>query len=179
MSARRIFEGRILTLEVEEVELPNGVTVELELVRHRGAAAVVPVSEDGSVTLVRQYRHAARRTWLLEVPAGKLDPGEDPVGCARRELREEVGLAAQRLEPLGWIWTTPGFSDERIWLFLARNLETVPPAPEVDEVLEVVRMPFDEVVRMALEGTLTDGKTICAVLRAAALLSGRAISLLD
>ncbi|MEZ5331677.1 MAG: NUDIX hydrolase [Thermoanaerobaculia bacterium] len=167
MSARTVYDGSVLRLEVEEVRLPNGAVVELELIRHRGAAAVVPLDADGEVLLVRQYRHAANGSWLLEVPAGKLEGGEPPAECARRELEEEAGARAGRLDALGWIWTTPGFTDERIWLFLARDLEMVPPAPEADEALEVVRMPFAELVRMALDGTLTDGKTICAVLRAA------------
>lgn len=172
MSVRTVWDGDLLRLDVETVRLPNGLEVELELIRHRGAAAVVPVDASGRILLVRQYRHAAAASWLLEVPAGKLDGGEEPRACALRELEEEAGARAGRLDPLGWIWTTPGFTDERIWLFLARELETVPAAPQADEVLEVVHMPFAEARRMAVDGELTDAKTICAVLRADALLRG-------
>lgn len=170
MSRRTVYDGSVLRLELEDVLLPNGVELELELVRHRGAAAVVPVDASGEVVLVRQYRHAADASWVLEVPAGKLDGGEDPRVCARRELAEEAGLTTGRLESLGWIWTTPGFTDERIWLFLARDLEPVPAAPQPDEVLEIVRLPLGEARRMALDGALTDAKTICALLRACELL---------
>jgi ADP-ribose pyrophosphatase len=166
MSLRTVYDGSIVRLDVEDVVLPNGTELRLEIVRHRGAAAVVPVEESGEVILVRQYRHAARESWLLEVPAGKLDGGEEASACALRELEEEAGVRASRLDPLGWIWTTPGFTDERIWLFLARDLAPVPAAPQADEVLEVVRVPLETARRMALDGSLTDAKTICALLRA-------------
>ncbi len=171
-AGRWIYRGRIVQLAVERVLLPNGREVELEIVHHGGAAAVVPVGEDGDVTLVRQYRHAARESWLLEVPAGTLRPGEEPATCAHRELAEEVGLAAGRLEELGSIWTTPGFTDERIWLFLARDLAPAAQALDPAEVLSVVRIPLDEAVERALDGELADGKSVCALLRAAAFLRG-------
>lgn len=170
MSRRTVYHGSVVRLDLEDVRLPNGVELRLELVRHRGAAAVVPVDASGEVVLVRQYRHAADASWLLEVPAGKLDGDEDPRACARRELAEEAGVRAGRLDLLGWIWTTPGFSDERIWLFLARDLVPVPATPQADEVLEIVRLPLDTARRMALDGELTDAKTICALLRACELL---------
>jgi len=166
MTLRTVYDGSVVRLDVEDVRLPNGTELRLEIVRHRGAAAVVPVDESGEVILVRQYRHAARESWLLEVPAGKLDGGEEARACALRELEEEAGVRASRLDPLGWIWTTPGFTDERIWLFLARDLVAVPAAPQADEVLEVVRLPLATARRMALDGSLTDAKTICALLRA-------------
>ncbi len=122
LGSREIYRGRTFNVDVDQVRLPNGKEVELELVHHRGAAAVVPVLDDGTVLLVRQYRYATGG-WLLEIPAGKLDNGESPETCAGREAEEEVGYRPSKLEPLGWIWSTPGFADEKIWLFLATGLE--------------------------------------------------------
>jgi ADP-ribose pyrophosphatase len=149
------------------VRLPNGRDVELEIVRHPGAAAVVPVDGDGNVLLVRQYRWATSG-WLLEVPAGKLDPGEDPETCARREVEEETGHRPGTLVPLGWIWTTPGFTDEKIWLFRAGDLTATRQALQADEVLQVERVPLGAAVEMAVRGEIADGKSVCALLRAAA-----------
>jgi ADP-ribose diphosphatase len=164
-SRKRVHDGRIVKLDIEEVELPNGKQATLEIVRHPGAAAVLPLDGD-DVVLVRQYRHATGG-WLLEVPAGKLDrPGELPEACARRELQEETGLTAAHVTSLGWIWTTPGFSDEKIWLFLARDLTLARAGLQDDEVLTVERLPFREAVRRALSGEIVDAKSICALLRA-------------
>src|SRR5215471_9787222 len=113
LESRRIFKGRVVDLSVEKVRLPNGNVCELELIRHPGAAAVVPIDTSGRVLMIRQYRHATGG-FLLEVPAGKLDAGERPEVCAAREIEEETGFRAGRLEALGWIWTTPGFTDEKI-----------------------------------------------------------------
>ena len=166
LGGREVYHGRIVRLRVESVQLPNGNVCELELIRHPGAAAVVPVDEHGEVVLVRQYRHAASG-WLLEVPAGKLDGDEAPELCAARELEEETGYAASDWTPLGWIWTTPGFTDEKIWLFLARGLTPARQALQADEVLEVERMPLGEAVARAARGEIRDGKSVCALLRAA------------
>lgn len=153
-------------LTVERVELPGGGERELEIIRHVGAAAVVPVTAEGDVLLVRQYRHAVGG-WLLEVPAGKLDPGESPEDCARRETEEEVGFRPGLLEPLGRMWTTPGFTDEAIWLFLGRQLVPGRQDLQEDEVLEVVRMPLEDALAAAESGAIEDGKSICALFRAA------------
>ena len=161
----RVYDGRIVKLDVERVDLPNGNAVTLELIRHPGAAAVIPVDDDGRAVLVRQYRHATGG-YLLEVPAGTLDPGESPEACARREVEEETGFRAERLEPLGWIWTTPGFTDERIWLYLATGLMATAAAPESDEVITVERLPLAEAARRAASGEITDAKSVCALLRA-------------
>jgi ADP-ribose pyrophosphatase len=171
LGERPIFKGKVVDLRVEEVRLPNGRTATLELVRHPGAAAVVPVDAEGRVLLVRQYRHATGG-WILEVPAGKLDGGEPPEECAVREVEEETGHRPGRLVPLGWIWTTPGFTDERIWLYLADRLEPTRQDLQADEALTVERMPLDEAVGMALSGEIQDAKSICALLRAARV-SGR------
>ncbi len=173
LSRRVLCEGSFLTMTTERVELPNGRAVDLELVRHPGAAAVVPLTGDGEVLMVRQYRHAADG-WLLEVPAGKLDAGETPAAGARRELEEEAGCAAGELVELGSILPSPGFTDEVIHLFLARDLAPASQRLEPDELLAVERVPFAEAVAMAERGEIRDSKSVCALLRAARLLNGGA-----
>lgn len=173
LESRRIYSGRAVELVVDRVILPNGRQAEMEVVRHRGSAAVLPVAapEGGGsgeeVVLIRQFRYSADG-WLLEIPAGKLDDDEAPEACARRELEEETGLVAGSLEPLGWIWTTPGTTDERIWLFAARNLTPGRQDLEADEIVEIERMPLAQAVEQAVSGEIHDAKTACALLRLAA-----------
>lgn len=169
LEGRTVYDGRILRVAVDRVRLPNGGETELEVIRHRGAAAAVPVDDDGRVLLVRQYRYAAGG-YLLEIPAGKLDGDEEPAACALRETEEETGFRPGRLEPLGWIWTTPGFTDEKIWLYLARDLRPATQRLESHEVLSVEPTGFDDAVRAAIDGRIVDGKSVCGLLRAAALL---------
>jgi ADP-ribose pyrophosphatase len=175
VSTRPVYRGRVVDLSVDTVRLPNGNVTDLEMIRHPGAAVALPVErgDDGTdyALLVRQYRYAADG-WLLEVPGGKLDGPEDPEVCARREVIEEIGMDAGELIGLGSILTTPGFTDERIWLYLARELIPVGtgPALEADEVLEVERISLTEAVSMAEDGRIADAKTVAALLRAAALL---------
>jgi ADP-ribose pyrophosphatase len=171
MSAgRQIYRGRIVDLRLEEVTLPNHVTVTLEIVRHPGAAAVVALDADGCVTLVHQFRHAAGG-FIWEIPAGKLDPGEQPAQCAARELREETGLVAGELIALGSILTAPGFCDERIHLFLARSLITAEQHLDHDEVLSVSRIPLPQAVEMIRRGDIEDAKSIAGLHHAAAYLA--------
>jgi ADP-ribose pyrophosphatase len=165
LDSRRVYSGRIVGLSVDRVRLPNGTECELELVRHPGAAAIVPVDDDGQVLLVRQYRYATGG-WLLEVPAGTLGPGETPEACAAREVEEETGVRADRLVPMGWIWTTPGFTDEKIWLYLARGLTPARQGLDADEVLTVERLPLPAAVDLAVRGGIDDAKSISALLRA-------------
>jgi ADP-ribose pyrophosphatase len=149
----------VVNLGVETVTLPNGATVELEVIRHQGASAVVPLQEDGTVLLIRQYRHAAGG-FIYEIPAGKLDPGENPLACAERELEEETGRRAGHLEHLLTFFTTPGFTDEIIHIYLATELIPGVQNLEHDEVLEVVEMPLERALQRIADGTIRDGKTI-------------------
>lgn len=168
VSSKQVYAGSFLSVNVDEVALPDGRRVELEMIRHPGAAAVVPVDTEGNAILVRQFRWAADG-WLLEVPAGKLDPGEAPEACAVREVEEETGYRVGRLDPLGWIWTTPGFTDEKIFLFRGTELVEGTQRLQGNELLEVVKLPLREAIRAAAEGKIQDGKSVCALLRAAAL----------
>jgi ADP-ribose pyrophosphatase len=170
LDKRSIHDGRVVKLGLERVRLPNGKTTELEIIRHQGAAAVVPLDADGNVLLVRQYRHAVG-AWILEVPAGKLDPGEAPEACAIRETEEEVGMKAGRLDPLGPIWTTPGFTDEKIWLFLARDLTPGRQALEEDEALEVEKMALSEAIDRLDAGEISDSKSVISLLMTERLLA--------
>jgi ADP-ribose pyrophosphatase len=171
LGTREIYRGRTFNVDVDRVRLPNDREMELELVHHRGAAAVVPVLEDGTVLLVRQYRYATGG-WLLEIPAGKLDGGESPETCAAREAEEEVGYRPGKLEPLGWIWTTPGFADEKIWLYLATDLQVAKQGLEDDEVLSIEKMPLAEAVEKAFRGEIHDAKSAVALMRAGRVIGG-------
>ncbi len=166
-----VYKGRILDVNLETAHLPTGRKARLEIIRHPGAAAVVPVREDGHVIMIRQYRHAAGGM-IFEIPAGRMEPGEGPADCARRELAEETGQRASRWKGLGWIWTTPGFTDEKIHLFLARRLTPVARSPERDEVIEVLDLPMPRVLRMIRRGEIVDGKTICGIMKAHMWLEG-------
>jgi ADP-ribose pyrophosphatase len=167
--ARQIYKGRIVDLRVEQVRLPNGTNVELELMHHGGASAVVALDAAGRVILLRQYRHAAGG-YLWELPAGILDsPDETPETCAARELGEEAGVRAAELVRLGTIFTTPGFCDERIHLFLARELTETGHGHEPDEVIaEIARIPLRDALAMIRRGEIVDGKTIAGLHLAAA-----------
>lgn len=156
---RNIYTGKVVILNVDTVQLPNGFTVDLETIRHPGAAAVVPVKDDGTVVLIRQFRHAAGG-FIYEIPAGKLDRGEDPLNCAARELEEEVGYRASSFELLSSIFTAPGFADEVIHIYKAVGLTKGTQHLDRDEVLEIVELPLDEAINKIQDGTIRDGKTI-------------------
>ncbi|MCP4807787.1 MAG: NUDIX hydrolase [Proteobacteria bacterium] len=166
-----VYKGRVIELGIETVELPNGNEVELEVVRHPGATAIVPVWEDGTVTLIHQFRHAGGGM-LYEIPAGLLEGPEVPDLGARRELKEEVGLTAGKLKRIGIIHTTPGFSDEIIFIFLAMELTQGETALEPDEFLQPVRMPLEQALQMVVDGDITDAKTICGLMLAERALRG-------
>lgn len=168
LASRRVYSGRVLNLDVDTVRYPDGSSGDLEMIRHPGAAAVLPVlspdgTEDPLLLLIRQYRYAAGGP-IWEVPAGRLEPGEDPADCARRELLEEAGVSSARLERLTTIYTTPGFTDERIHLFAARDLTAGEQRREADEFLDVVTHPLSRVLTMIRDGEICDAKTIAGVL---------------
>lgn len=156
---REIYRGKIVHLFVESAALPNGKTFELEVVRHPGASAVVPLKEDGKVVLIYQYRHAAGG-FIYEVPAGKLSPGEAPESCAEREVEEEVGYKVGKLEKLTTIFTAPGFCDEQIHLFLGTELVFSGQQLGEDEVLQAIEMPFEEAMNRIEDQTIRDAKSI-------------------
>ncbi|HUT41846.1 MAG TPA: NUDIX hydrolase [Gammaproteobacteria bacterium] len=158
-TSRPVFEGRLVNLSIDSVTLPNGVAAELEIVHHPGGAAVVALDEHDKVCLLWQYRHAGGG-WLWELPAGKLDPGEAPDTTALRELEEEAGIRAGRLDRLGSMITTPGFCNEIVHLFLARDLVRVPAAPEEQELFEVHWLPFEVALGQVYDGTIRDAKTM-------------------
>jgi len=165
LSTERVYAGRLLKIDRDRVLLPNGETTELEMVRHPGAAAVVPFITDQEILLVRQFRYAAQG-FIYEVPAGTLHQGEAPEACAAREVQEEVGHRAGTLQHLASIYTTPGFTDEVIHLYTARDLEPAAQKLDHDEVLTVERLPFAEALRMIRDGRIVDAKSICALMLA-------------
>ena len=168
ISTERLHTGRIINLDVDTVRFPDGSTGQLEMIRHPGASAVVPLLDpitdrDPRVLLIRQFRHAAE-DYIWEIPAGRLDPGETPEEGARRELEEEAGMLADRLEPLTTIYTTPGFTDERIHLFLGTGLRPGAAAREADEFMEVEIRRWSEAMAMVRAGQVVDGKTLISLM---------------
>jgi ADP-ribose pyrophosphatase len=159
LSTERIYAGKVLILNREMVTLPNGQSTELEIIRHPGASAVVPIKDKSTVMLIRQFRHAAGG-FIYEIPAGKLHPEEDPRICAARELEEEIGYRADRLEILTSIWTAPGFTDEVIHIYLGTELQPGYQKLDHDEVLEVVEWPLEKAIAGIKDGTIRDAKTI-------------------
>jgi len=156
---KHIYKGKIVDLSVETVTLPNGATAELEIITHPGAAAVVPMLDEKTVILIRQYRHAVGG-YIYEIPAGKLHPGEDPRDCAARELEEEIGYKVGTLEPLLNFMTTPGFTNEIIHIYLGKDLSPGTQDLGEDEVLEVLEVPLKKAIEQINDGTIRDGKTI-------------------
>jgi ADP-ribose pyrophosphatase len=174
VSTRRAYTGRIVSLDIDTVRYPNGTVGELEMLRHPGASAVVPFLDDPAdpdprVLLIRQFRHATG-DFLWEIPAGRRDPGESPEATAIRELREETGYSCSTLHKLTWIWTTPGFTDEVIHLFLASGLSAGATAHESDEILDLHTIRWSDLRTMIRDGSIVDAKTLVALLYADAIL---------
>jgi ADP-ribose pyrophosphatase len=169
LSRQQAFDGKIFSVDRMEVTLPGGRPALREVVRNPGASAVVAVDERGRVAMVRQYRIAAQSE-LWELPAGKLDPGEDPLVCAQRELSEETGFTAARWEKLTAMWSSPGFCDEVLHIYLARDLTAADSHPDEGEFLALEMVPFDTLMEQVMAGTLRDAKTIVGLLMARELL---------
>lgn len=177
VATRRAYTGKVIAVDVDTLRSPDGATFDLEIIRHAGAAAVVPLlspltSPDPAVLLIRQFRHAAGGV-IWEIPAGVLRADEAPEACARRELKEETGATAGNIQRLTTILTTPGFTDERIHLFIATDLEPGEPEQETDEFIETRTVPLSEALSMIREGVIQDGKTISALLFLAGFTLGR------
>ena len=169
LSSEVLFEGRVVTLTKDVALLENGETSVREVVHHHGGACIVPYFEDGTLCMVRQFRYAMQQE-LWELPAGKLDPGEDHRPAALRELSEETGLEAGELTYLGHIYASPGFCDEALHMYLARDLTRARQPLDEDEFLDVVTMPFDTLVEQVMSGEITDAKTVATVLKVKTLL---------
>jgi ADP-ribose pyrophosphatase len=168
ISTERLYTGRVVNLDRDTVRFPDGSSGQLEMLRHPGASAVVPFLDhpgapDPRVLLIRQFRHAANG-FIWEVPAGRLDAGETPEACAHRELEEETGMRAGSLEALTTIYTTPGFTDERIHLFLAHGLQAGAQHREADEFMELRELAWSAVLELVRTGQVQDGKTLTSIL---------------
>ena len=172
-----MYSGRVLNLDIDQVRFPDGSTGQLEMIRHPGASAVLPflsdpTGDDPQILLIKQFRYAAE-DFLYEVPAGRLHPAEDPVDCARRELREETGCSAAQIEHLYTFFTTPGFIDERIYGFIATGLTRGESIREPDEFLTVETMTLSHSLELIREGVIRDGKTALLILYAAGFRANR------
>jgi len=165
LSSKEIFRGRVFDITVDTIR-EGSKTYQREIVHHPGSAVIVPIFDDGTIALVRQYRHPAVR-YLLEVPAGTLKRGEVPEEGAARELEEELGFVAGRLEKLSEFFVSPGFCEEKMWIYLATDLTETKQQLEDDEILEVSRVPFSQALGMITTGEIEDAKTIIGVMLAA------------
>ena len=157
-----VFSGRAFSIRRDTVQLPDSHTTTLDIVEHVGSVIILPLDEDGNLVFVRQYRHAAGLE-LLELPAGTLNAGEDPLTCASREIREETGLAARKLEHLGGFYLAPGYSTEYMHVYLATELQPDPLEADADEFLTVERIPLARALEMAKKGELPDAKSLAAL----------------
>ena len=160
-----VYHGRVFDVRQDQVRLPSGRVVQLDIVAHPGAVVLVPVDAEGYVWFVRQYRHAVRKE-LLELPAGTLEAGEDIEACAQREIREEIGMSAGKLQKIGEFYPAPGYSTECLYLFLASDLHPAPLPGDDDEFIQVERFPADQVFALAEGGSILDNKTLAALLLA-------------
>lgn len=168
LESKEIFNGRVIRVTLDKVQLEDGTTSTREVVHHHGGACVLPVDADGNVTMVRQFRYALGEE-LWELPAGKLEAGEDPFEAAKRELSEECGLTADTYTELGVVYPTVGYDSERIYLWAAEGLHTVGQHLDAGEFLDVIKMPFAQALGLVMDGTIKDSKTQIALLKYAQL----------
>lgn len=169
ISSEKIYQGKVIHVQLDTVLLPNGHQSKRELVLHHGGVAVVAVDENRRIPMVRQYRKAMEEL-VLEIPAGKLEPGEDPQACGLRELQEETGLTANSVVHLGEYYPTPGYCGEKINIYLARELSSAGQALDPDEFLDVVYYDLDEVFQMVMHGEIHDAKTAIGIMKAKTIL---------
>jgi len=165
VNSQKVFDGRVVKVTVDTVS-EGDLTYQREVVHHPGSAVIVPVHDDGTVSLVRQYRHPTVR-YLLEVPAGTLSDGERPEAGAARELEEELGLVAEHLEKLAEFFVSPGFLEEKMWVYLATGLSQGKAQPDEDEVLDIIRLPMEDALEMISSGEIQDAKTIIGLILSA------------
>jgi ADP-ribose pyrophosphatase len=166
-----IYRGKVFTLVRENVTLENGTTTDVEFIEHPGATAIIPFLDDTRIVLLKQYRHALKK-YIWEIPAGTLDPQEEIIGCAKRELIEETGYSANRWQKLGEITPVPGYSDERIHIFLATELQPAEQHLDEDEVIQVQEVDFLKALEMIGDGEIQDAKSIAGLFMASAWLKG-------
>lgn len=171
LDRERIFKGHILDVVIDTIQLPNGKAVKREMVLHPGAAAIVPFDEEGNVYLIEQYRHPVG-DYILEIPAGTLEEGEDPADCASRELEEEIGYKAKEMNHLMSIYPAVGFSTERIEIYIAKGLIKSEQNLDEDEFVEVKKMTLDEALELIDNNKIVDSKSICGLLKAAKQVKG-------
>jgi ADP-ribose pyrophosphatase len=164
LSSETIYQGKIIDLQVDEVKLPNGKTSKRELIKHPGAVAVIALTPEGKIVMVEQYRKALEKS-IVEIPAGKLEPGEEPIITAARELEEETGYGCEKLEHLISFYTSPGFADELVHLYIAKNITRIEEARELDEdeFVELLEVTVEEAVGLMKEKKIYDAKTAYAV----------------
>jgi ADP-ribose pyrophosphatase len=162
VQSEKIFEGRVFNIRQDLVELPNGKLARIDLVEHMDSVTIVPLDEEGRVWFARQYRHPTGGE-LLELPAGVLEPGEEPEDCALREVREEIGMSAGQIRKVGEFYLAPGYSTEFMHVFLAKDLKDDPLTPDEDELISIVQIPLEDTYSMIHSGQIKDAKTIAAL----------------
>lgn len=175
LSVREVHRARLFSFTVEEARLPNGNTAEYGIIRHPGSTGIVPIAEDGTVLMMRQYRHAVAE-YLLEIPAGTIENGESPLDCAMRELEEETGYTAREFTEIAQVYIVPAYSDEKIYVYLARGLKPATQHLDADEILEIVKYPFEEVLRLIRENVIVDALTVLSIYQAHMYLMGNHVT---
>lgn len=164
VSSEKVFEGRIIKVKVDKVEMPDGSTSTRELVEHPGGVGIVALTDNDEIILVKQYRKPLDKV-IYEIPAGKLDPGEHHRTCGIRELEEETGLSANVFEYMGFIYPSPGFTDEVTHVYLAKELTQGETHPDDDEFLDVEKVPFERALKMVIDGEINDAKSVFGILK--------------